>query len=189
VRIIAGRYKGKLVIAPLRIRPTQSKVRKAIFDILGDIAGLSFLELFAGSGAVGLEAASRGAGEVVLVEDARDCVAALSKNIRALGSTACSVYPSDTGSAIRHIHNRHRKFDIVFMDPPYHRDLGKKTLQTLIAYDIVTPNGFLIAQHFKKDSLPEVQGDFILFKQARYGDTLLSFYRHHVPEGHISGNI
>jgi 16S rRNA G966 N2-methylase RsmD len=75
------------------------------------------------------------------------------------------------------------------MDPPYYRDLIKKTLQSLCAYDIVVPNGFLIAQHFKKDSLPEVEGDFILFKQAHYGDTQLSFYKNDVSARHISGHL
>jgi 16S rRNA (guanine966-N2)-methyltransferase len=170
-------------------------VRKALFDILGDIAGLSFLELFSGSGAVGLEAASRQAAEVVLVEHNRGCIAALKENIRLLKTRACSVHPQEAGQAIKDFHRQGRIFDIVFMDPPYYKpvpwhvrpgsksrspdtQVTKKTLQMLSVYDIVTPNGFLIVQHFKKDSLPEVAGDFILCKHFSYGDTLLSFYKH-----------
>ena len=81
MRIIGGKYKGKSIKIPRGIRPTQDKVRKALFDILGDIKDMSFLELFAGSGAVGFEAVSRGVGDLTLVEYNRDCVLALKKNL------------------------------------------------------------------------------------------------------------
>jgi 16S rRNA (guanine966-N2)-methyltransferase len=84
MRIISGKYKGRRIQMPKGIRPTQDKVRKALFDILGDISGLSFLELFAGSGAVGFEAVSRGAKELILVEDNRACQLTIAKNIESL---------------------------------------------------------------------------------------------------------
>ncbi|MFA4888445.1 MAG: 16S rRNA (guanine(966)-N(2))-methyltransferase RsmD [Candidatus Omnitrophota bacterium] len=177
MRIISGAYKGKAIKQPLGIRPTQNKVRKALFDILGDIQGLSFLELFAGSGAVGFEAASRGAKGLALVEDNRACQLAINKNIAALGLTNCRLYSKEAIAAIKALHKEQRRFEIIFFDPPYYSDVGKKTLQTLEAYDILAPNGFIIAQHFKKDVLPEPLGDLILFKQSHYGDTVLSFYR------------
>jgi 16S rRNA (guanine(966)-N(2))-methyltransferase RsmD len=77
MRIISGKYKGRIIKRPKGIRPTQDKVRKALFDILQDIAGLSFLELFAGSGAVGIEALSRGIRDLTLVEYNRDCLLAI----------------------------------------------------------------------------------------------------------------
>jgi len=162
---------------PAGMRPTQNKVRKAIFDILGDIEGLSFLELFAGSGAVGLEAASRGAKELVLVEHSRDCLAALRMNIAALKPADCSVYPFEAERAIKMLHSHKRAFDIIFMDPPYYRDAAKKTLQIIGAYDIVPRYGLVVAQHFKKDTLPDALGDLHLLRQFHYGDTVLSVYR------------
>lgn len=162
---------------PKGIRPTQDKVRKAIFDILGDIQGLTFLELYAGSGAVGFEALSRGASEVVLVEYNRECQLAINKNVSALALKNCTLYPKEADKAIMLLHKEGKKFDIVFLDPPYYRGEVKKTLQTLCAYDIVEPNGFVIVQHYKKDDLPEPLGDLVLLKQSAYGDTVLSFYK------------
>lgn len=180
MRIICGKYKGRVIRMPKGIRPTQNKVRKALFDILGDIAGLSFLELFAGTGAVGFEALSRGAADLTLVEYNSDCLFSIRKNIESLQSKACSLYPQQADRAIKAIYKDERKFDIIFLDPPYYEDLAKKTLQTLTHYDILAPNGFMVVQHFKKDNLPECLGDLVLFKQAGYGDTVLSFYKKEV---------
>ena len=162
---------------PKGIRPTQDKVRKALFDILGDIEGLSFLELFAGSGVVGFEAVSRGVAELVLVECNRDCQLAIKKNIESLKLTACDLYPFEAEKAIKGLHKDKRKFDIIFLDPPYYEGTSKKTLQMLGAYDILTPQGLVVVQHFKKDDLPDDLGVFSLFRTAKYGDTMLSFYR------------
>ncbi len=177
MRILTGLYKGKRIVMPEGIRPTQDKVRKALFDIFGSLEGASLLELFAGSGAVGLEALSRGAGQVTLVEQARQCLEAIERNIRALGVRQCAVIRSSAEQALDGLRKEGSRFDIVFLDPPYHKGLSKKTLQMLGACDIVAPNGFIVVQHFKKESLPECAGDFILFKRAVYGDTVLSFYQ------------
>ena len=177
MRIVGGQYKGRVLSMPKGIRPTQDKVRKAVFDILQDIEGLSFLELFAGSGSVGLEAISRGACEAVFVESNRDCQSVIRKNIESLKAQACAIYPFETERGLQILHKEGRKFDIVFLDPPYYKDLAKKTLQMLGAYDIVAPNGLVIAQHFKRDDLPQAAGGLVLFKRSTYGDTQLSLYR------------
>lgn len=194
MKIITGKYKGRVIQMPKGIRPTQDKVRKALFDILGDIKGLSFLELFAGSGAIGIEALSQGAKEVLFVEKDRSCIEKIKQNLSLLGFSDFWVLGLDTLEAIRKLSKAGEKFDIIFLDPPYHKrklprlcsglaeigmgdSLVKKTLQTLGAYDILAPNAFIIAQHFKKDNLPDRLADLALFKQASYGDTLLSFYK------------
>ncbi len=162
---------------PKGIRPTQNIVSKALFDILGDIEGLSFLELFAGSGGVGFEAVSRGVAELTLVEYNPDCLRAVRKNIESLALKSCSLYPLEAERAIKAFYNDKRRFDIIFLDPPYYQGLAKKTLKMLGAYDILAPNGFMVVQHFKRDELPEESGKLKLIKEARYGDTLLSFYK------------
>ncbi|MFH0913559.1 MAG: 16S rRNA (guanine(966)-N(2))-methyltransferase RsmD [Candidatus Omnitrophota bacterium] len=177
MRITSGKYRSRIVQMPKGIRPTQDKVRKAIFDILGDIEGVSFLELFAGSGAVGFEAASRGVAELTLVEYNRDCLLTINKNIESLKLKACNLYQKQADAAIEIFYKDQRKFDIIFLDPPYYEGLSKKTLQTLSLYDILTPTGLIVAQHFKKDILPESLGELTLFKHKSYGDTVLSFYR------------
>ena len=177
MRITSGKYKGREIKAAKNIRPTQDNVRKAVFDILGDLEGVSFLELFAGSGAVAFEALSRGAVECVLVEYNSECLLAIRKNIASLKEAACTVYPAEVDKAIKDFYQQARRFDIIFFDPPYYQGLAKKTLQTLAAYDILTRNGFVVIQHFKKDNLPVCAGDLTLFKQKIYGDTALSFYK------------
>ena len=176
---------------PKGIRPTQGKARKALFDILGDIEGLSFLELFAGSGAVGFEALSRGAKVSVLVEQNPECVSAIKKNIELLNASgSCVLYPIDSQRAINSLHQSRKSFDLIFLDPPYYQDLVRKTLQTLRAYDILSPNGLVVAQHFKQESLPEDPGVLSLLRQYKYGSTVLSFFKkEHVPDSNISRNI
>ena len=177
MRIITGQHKGRAIKIPKGIRPTQNKVRKAVFDILGDVNGLSFLELFAGTGAVGFEAISRGAAEIELVELDRGCQSTIEENIRALKLESCHLRMQETEEAIRDLFSRGKKFDVIFLDPPYYRGLSKKTLQTLSDYDILSGNGLLVVQHFKKDELPDTLGVLSLFKRSRYGDTILSFYK------------
>ncbi|MDD2679285.1 MAG: 16S rRNA (guanine(966)-N(2))-methyltransferase RsmD [Candidatus Omnitrophica bacterium] len=181
MRITTGKYKGRVLKLPKGIRPTQNKVRKALFDILGDIEGLSFLELFAGSGSVGFEALSRGAGFLALVETNPDCLAAIKQNIELLKNPQCAVYPQDAQRAIENFHKSRKSFDIIFLDPPYYQDLVKKTLQTLEAYDILSPYGLVIAQHFKRENLPGSLGVLSLFRQYKYSQTLLSLYRKKEP--------
>lgn len=176
MRITTGKYKGRDVKAPVGIRPTQNLVRKALFDILGGVEGLSFLELFAGSGAVGFEALSRGAKDLTLVESSHSCLQAINKTLEVLKPESCALCPQEADRAIQGFYLKKQKFDVIFLDPPYYQDLAKKTLQTLEAYDILSPNGLIVLQHFKRENLPDDLGVLSLFRQSKYGDTLLSFY-------------
>ena len=115
MRIISGKYKGRLIKMPKGIRPTQNKVRKALFDILGDIKGLSFLELFAGSGAVGIEALSKGAKEVVFVEEDRRCVEQIKENLKLIGLLSYPVMALDIAKALKNLAEKKKNFDIVFL--------------------------------------------------------------------------
>ena len=124
MHILTGKYKGRNISMPKNTRPTQNLVRKAIFDILGDIEGLSFLELYAGSGAVGLEAVSRGVKDLVFVELDRDCVLAIQKNIASLKLQNCRLYQKDAPEAIKAFKMNGRTFDLIFLDPPYHNSLA-----------------------------------------------------------------
>ena len=185
MRIISGRFRGRIIKRPKGIRPTQDKVRKALFDILGDIKGDSFLDLYSGSGAIGLEALSAGVKRSVFVEKSRECIKIIEGNLmnlgfmdeRASGLSDVEIVHSDAIEAVKDLHKKKRKFEIVFLDPPYYQDLTKKALKTLSCYDIVSPDSFVVCQHYKRDILPEESDDFRLIKQAKYGDSFLSFYR------------
>lgn len=192
MHISTGKYKKRTIELPAGIRPTQDKVRKAVFDILGDVEGLQFLELYAGSGAVGLEALSRGARHVTFVESAQAPLRALRTNVERFGAGAdCDILPAETEKALIFLEKKKQSFDIVFLDPPYYPEQlrrgtvprapttseTKKTLQTLGACDIVRPDGFAIAQHAAHEALPASFGSLALIKQSRYGDTVVSFYK------------
>jgi len=182
---------------PKGIRPTQDVHRKAIFDVLqGVIVGAKFLDLFAGSGAVGVEALSRRAKEVVLVERDGNCAAMIRKNLEELEKGAKThkaryrVLALDVFLAIPLFHRSQEKFDIIFIDPSYYNSLkskslhqpifwAKKTLQTLTSYDILSPNGLVVCQHSSKEILPESIEFLTLFKQKKDGSTVISFYRRH----------
>ncbi|MCU0665707.1 MAG: 16S rRNA (guanine(966)-N(2))-methyltransferase RsmD [Candidatus Omnitrophica bacterium] len=182
MRITSGIYKNRKLKMPAGIRPTQEKTRKAIFDIMGDISGLRFLELFAGSGAVGFEALSRQVEEVVLVEDSRACQKVIQEAIRDWKIPNCSLLPLPVPKAIEILVKNNDRFDIIFMDPPYYQDWAKKILQSLSSCDILAPNGFVVAQTHKTENLPDCQGGLILFKRSVYGDTVLWFYKNKLNE-------
>ncbi|MFC1703573.1 16S rRNA (guanine(966)-N(2))-methyltransferase RsmD [Candidatus Omnitrophota bacterium] len=178
MRVISGIFKRRQLKSPKDVRPTEQKVRKAIFDILSDVVKeASFLELFAGTGAVGIEAVSNGAKEVCFVEKDIRCIKFLKENLTGLGVDSFNLSARDVFSAIALLAKERKAFDVVFLDPPYYQDLAKKTLQQLVTYDIVKPYGFVVVQHFKNDSLEDSYGELSLYTRRRYGTTTLSFYR------------
>ena len=186
MRITSGLFRSRIIKEPKHIRPTQDKVRKGLFDVLRpSMFDSYFLELFAGSGAVGIEAISNGAKEVVLVEKDNRCCRLIEKNLASLGLISKGqkrregifILNTDALRAIEFFKKSNKKFDIIFLDPPYYKDIAKKTLQKLSSYDILSPHGLIIAEHNKKDLLGQDTFGLTCFKQKRYGDTLLSFYR------------
>ncbi len=179
MRIISGKYKGRAIRFPRHIRPTQDKVRQAVFNTLsGAVEGARVLDLFAGSGALGLEALSRGAREAVFIERDKRSLAALTRNVEALGVAGASqAFLKNTGLALLILAKKGRIFDIVLADPPYHKGLAKKTLQTLGAGGILAPYGFVIIEHGRQETLPKEEGFLHLFRQSRYGMILVSYYQ------------
>ena len=182
MKILSGTFKGRNFFMPEGVRPTQNIVRKAVFDMLGqDIEGLTFLELFAGSGAMGLEALSRHAAQVVWVEKDFRCAQVIEENLKVLnvnahGSprVAVEVIAGDVFVVIKQLAKQNKTFDIIFLDPPYDAELTKKTLKTLGAHDILHPNSFVIVEHCASENLPDLAGRFFLVRQRRHGGSVLS---------------
>lgn len=181
MRIVGGLYRSRLISMPkgVEIRPTQDKVREAIFNILGDISGKKVLELFAGSGAFGIEAISRGARQVTFVDNNFRCTETIKANLESLGvaSSLYAIMKSNALSLFPRLEKSADKFDIVFMDPPYHKGMAKKSLINADNYDILSAVGLVIIEHFKKDDLPLDMKSIVFDKERRYGDTLISIYR------------
>ncbi|HPN89128.1 MAG TPA: 16S rRNA (guanine(966)-N(2))-methyltransferase RsmD [Candidatus Omnitrophota bacterium] len=185
MKILGGKFKNRNFFMPKDIRPTQNIVRKALFDILGqELTGLTFLDLFSGSGAIGIEAISRGAQKTVFVEKDIRNFDVLQQNIKLLpiemeeqGLLPYVLFNTDAFMAIKMFAHKSEKFDIIFFDPPYGDAFGKKLLKTIEAYDILHPNSVIVAEHLRREILPDKEGRIYLFKQKKYGNTVLSFYK------------
>lgn len=183
MRIISGKFKGHILKVPkgVKIRPTSEKVKKALFDILGAaISGASFLELFAGTGSVGLEAKSRGASKVLFVENNRRCVKTIRENLaklKLLRDPDVVLLAVDVGEGLEMLARQAERFDFIFLDPPYAQEHLKKSLIIITQYDILNPRSYVIAEHGKEQILPQRLAKLKLMFTKRYGDTSLSFYQ------------
>ncbi len=180
MRIIGGLAKGRRLTAPkgLSIRPTSDKVREALFDILREeIAGAYFLDLFAGTGGVAIEALSRGAASAVLVEQNRRAVRLIKKNLASLSfDIPAKIISSPVSNALPKLAASGDNFDIIFIDPPYEANLIDETLSGLIKHDILKPQALVIVEHRYDDKLPSQVGRLKLYRENKYGETGLAFY-------------
>ncbi len=183
MKISSGAVKGrKIQYAPGKspLRPTSSKVREAIFNILGQrIQGARFLDLYAGTGIVGFEAFSRGASDVVFVEISRKYTAGIQQTIkkRAFPSEDIQVFNKKSLSFIAWAVENVSAFDIIFLDPPYHTDEILYALSAIGKFHILKQEGIVVAEHFTKRQLPERFYRLQKVKDYRYGDTMLSLYK------------
>ncbi len=181
MRIIAGKYKGRLIQFPKHIRPTQDKVRQSIFDCLaGAFEGAKVLDLFAGSGALGIEALSRGAAYVYFIDNDRRCSLVIDKNLQRLNvgedETCVHNFTNDAFRAIKILEDRKVRFDIVFLDPPYYKEVAKKALKWLSGSGILPPRSFVIVEHSRKDDLGVVPDRLRLVKELSTGDVKVSVF-------------
>ncbi len=183
VRIIAGAFRGRPVQAPRgrATRPTSDRVREALFSILGDVTDLEVLDLFAGSGALGLEALSRGARSVVFVDEARAALGALRANVTGFGVEArARIVPGDARGALRRLAREERRFELVFLDPPYADRGAADLLEALATTGVLAPGAWIVLEHAARDAAPGApalpEGLEARFMRA-YGDTALTFYR------------
>jgi len=155
-------------------------VKESLFGILGTLViGKNVLDLFSGTGNLGLEAISRGAGSCIFVDNNPRCTSAIKDNIESLGIEGnVEVILSDALNYIKKIGGKEHDFDIIFLDPPYYHSLVKKTLILLDHYNIIKPSTIIVAEHHKKDDLPEPNElkRLELRRQEEYGGSILSFY-------------
>ncbi|MFP4473404.1 MAG: 16S rRNA (guanine(966)-N(2))-methyltransferase RsmD [Candidatus Omnitrophota bacterium] len=185
MKILSGEFKGRNFFMPAGIRPTQNMTRKAVIDLLGqDLTGLHFLDLFAGSGGMGLEAFSCGAQSVTMVERDSRNYDIIRRNMEMFGldqpredGRKCEVLQNDVFSAIKLFAGQKRRFDVVFVDPPYDVGKARKALKTLGAYDILQPLSYIIIEHGKREGLPYCEHDFDVLTERKYGKSYLKMYQ------------
>jgi len=177
MRITGGSGRGTKLRVPAgdRVRPTSDKVKQALFNILGEqVSGAVFLDLYAGTGGIGIEALSRGASRAVLVDDSRKSLQDIRRNVEQAGcGDAAQVIAAKAESFIRKAAER---FDIVFLDPPYTQEI-ERLLDLIAGSELLEPDAIVVAEHFKKQPSPESAGRLSLYREARYGDTVLAFYQ------------
>jgi 16S rRNA (guanine(966)-N(2))-methyltransferase RsmD len=173
MRVVAGRYRGRTLHAPkgASTRPTSDKVREALFSVLGDVEGVRVLDLFAGSGALGIEALSRGAAEATFVDSDQRAAAAIRRNLDELGVAAATVRRRDVLAFLR---SADGQFDLVFADPPYSSAplLGERLSGLLPA--VLPENGRIVTESDRRNPLHiELPLEF----ERDYGDTRIRVHR------------
>jgi 16S rRNA (guanine(966)-N(2))-methyltransferase RsmD len=182
MRVISGVAKGRSLKAPFAtsvLRPTSDKVREAIFDIIGpEIEDSGFLDLFCGTGAMGIEALSRGARNVVFVDNKSSSVDLVKDNLSKCGfKKNFEIIQCDVLQAIQSLSNRQRRFRYIFIDPPYSSDLILKTLEAISISNLLLPKASVLVEHSVKRPVPEKTNDLIIHKEYKFGDTVINLYR------------
>ncbi len=179
MRIISGTSKGKRLVTPRGqvLRPTSDRVKESIFNILGGVVeGKLVLDLFAGTGNLGIEALSRGAKRVIFVERGREATRLIKSNLVQCGMAMVSeIIPKDVIRAIGVLHQRGEIFDLILMDPPYEKGLIEKTLCKLQSRRIYHNDSILVIEHDRREPLPTESDGWNLVRQRKIGDTLISF--------------
>ncbi len=182
LRIAAGQFKGMTLVAPSRLRATEGKVRQAVFNILGSfIEGARVVDAFAGSGALGLEALSRGAAFVAFIESDPEATVCIRDNLAKFDAElprgAWRLLSVDVERGLRELARSEPCVDVVLFDPPYGGEEAKKALNTVVDCAILAPAGLVVMEHHRRTALPESVGSLRQWKQHRYGDTVLSLYQ------------
>jgi 16S rRNA (guanine966-N2)-methyltransferase len=174
MRVIAGAHGGRVLSAPRgrATRPTSDRVREAVFSILGDVSGLSVLDLYAGSGALAIEALSRGAASATLVDSAPAAIAAIRRNLTALGVEA-EVRRGEARTFLRAASRSAPQYDLVFLDPPYRHtsELGAELSAALAP--MLAPGARVVAE---SDRRAPLRLELPLLDERRYGDTLIQIH-------------
>ncbi|MFH1258227.1 MAG: 16S rRNA (guanine(966)-N(2))-methyltransferase RsmD [Elusimicrobiota bacterium] len=185
LRVLAGEFKGKKLktLPGNQVRPMLSRFKKSLFDILNPrIAGAHFLDLYAGSGSVGIEALSRGAEFACFVESDRRCQEIILDNLKKMDLLPrAAVILGNVESALKRIN---KKFDLIFAGPPYINAnkepifLVEVILKTIEQANVLKPGGWIIIQCQAKENVPQQRQKFALSRQKEYGDTRIYFYRY-----------
>lgn len=180
LRIIGGSARGIRIAAPPtdRTRPTQDRIKESVFNILQPyFEGAQVLDLFSGSGSLGLEALSRGAENAVFADESGLCAGIIKDNALKTGfADKTRVLTLSVDRALTLLASEGKKFDLIFMDPPYCCNFVSKTLQMLAKFDIMKEEAIIAVEHHQKEAAPEGLEQISRARVKEYGDTVFSFY-------------
>jgi 16S rRNA (guanine966-N2)-methyltransferase len=174
VRVIAGTHRGRPLVAPRgsATRPTADRVREALFSTLGDMSGLEVLDLFAGSGALAIEALSRGAASATLVDSAPRAITAIRRNLETLGMTA-EVRAASATAFLRTARSHGRQYDLVFLDPPYRRASSLGGELSIALAPVLATGARVVSESDRREPL---ELELPLSDERVYGDTLIRIH-------------
>jgi 16S rRNA (guanine966-N2)-methyltransferase len=184
MRVVSGVAKGRRLKAPSggRIRPTADRVKETLFDIIGErVLNARVLDLFAGTGSLGIEALSRGARFVLFVDAAREAVKLIGDNlVRTAMEERAETWRSDALAAVARLKKEGRHFDIVLLDPPYGYDHIGGILRQLQQANLFSRRSLMVVEHHKRTEIPNRVDSMERIDQRRFGDTMISFYQEKV---------
>lgn len=179
MRVVSGKSRGTKLIVPegSNTRPTIDRIKETLFNMISfDIPGCLFLDLFSGSGAIGIEALSRGAKKVAMVEHHTEAVVCIRKNLEKTRlQEDAIVYNIDIYTALQKLKQNNEKFDIVFMDPPYHLEGIDKIFECIRSYNLLNETGYIILERATTNEPLGFEG-YTLIKEKTYKTTTLSFF-------------
>jgi 16S rRNA (guanine966-N2)-methyltransferase len=175
LRVIGGRLSGRRFrVPPGEVRPTSDRVREALFGRLGNLEGARVLDLYAGSGALGIEAISRGAVEATFVEKEARTLVVLRANLAALGiDSIASVTPGDVPAAVCRLGRAKERFDLVLIDPPYASEEPTRAFEALVSAAVLAPGARVVLERDRRHPSPRVEG-LSAVDERRYGDTVVA---------------
>ena len=182
MRVIAGKFRSRTLKGPgpLRLRPTSDRLRETLFDVLGpSLEDSLFVDLYAGTGAVGIEAISRGARETIFVESSAKAARLIRENLKALDIlSGAELIEAPALRGLERMAARRLLADFIFLDPPYEKsdDYGE-VLEFLDASHLIAPHGIVIVEHYWRTAMPPRLERLECTRQLEQGDALLSFYR------------
>lgn len=180
MRVIGGTHRGRRLraVGGQEVRPTSDRLRETLFNILTpSIEGSRFLDICAGSGAVGIEALSRGASEVTLIERSRHACAVIEANLTALGiRSQITIVKSDVAAALKRFDKEARQFDLVFFDPPYASDLYDQVMRQLGSGHLLSAAARVLVEHRTKTPPKPEYGKLRIYREVKQGESSLAFY-------------
>lgn len=181
MRIIAGLAKGRKLLSPesMVTRPTLDRVKESMFNILQNKTyGSNVLDAFAGTGSLGLEAASRGASHCYLIDKSPETYPLLKQNIINLKfDDICSSFNDDTYEVIKRLGENKEVFDIIFIDPPYAKDMIPLAVDLVDKYNMLASNGVIVTKIDSKEIIYEGSKNIVLYDKRKYGNTTICFYK------------
>ena len=185
MRVISGSARGLKLKTPegLDTRPTIDRIKESLFNIISpDLYDIDFLDIFSGSGGIGIEALSRGAKKAVFIDSSKTSVDIIEQNLKSARLfEKAEIYNSDVFVTISKLGRENKKFDIIFMDPPYNKGLVEQTLQAILKEKILSENGFIIAEQSADEPDISIEG-FNVFRIKDYKKIKMTFIEYNYSE-------